>query len=75
MKPDTLSPADLSLVNLDASGESWRVVLIPLGITPRSPRLVIEHASEADALDAALRTAAGIVGWSVDVQPPVACEA
>lgn len=70
----TPSPADLPLVDLDAPGESWRVVLVPLGITPRRPRLVSEHETEGDALDAAVRMAASVVGWSVDVLAPLPCE-
>lgn len=69
-----IAPADLPLMDLDAPGGSWRVVLVPLGITPRSPRLVSEHGTEAEALDAAVRMAAGLVGWSVDVLAPLPCE-
>lgn len=70
MTPAALDPAELPIADLDGPDESWRVVLIPLGITPRRPRLLCEHPTEAEALGAAVRAAAAILGWSVDVLPP-----
>lgn len=73
-KPTPIAPVDLPLVDLDSPNATWRVVLLPLGITPRSPRLVSEHGTEVEALDAAVRVAAGLAGWSVDVLAPMPCK-